>query len=106
MILYTSQFRYSGPNRVDITYKTNSPFSPDKQLVYDYKYHDMTQQEYIDKYYSLMRLSYKNNRSSWEQLLTQTECVIVCYCKRNTFCHRYLLKDILVKLGAIYKGEI
>ena len=37
--IYTGQYRYNGPDRVDITYKTEDPyfaaiFKPTKELVY------------------------------------------------------------------------
>jgi uncharacterized protein YeaO (DUF488 family) len=53
-----------------------------------------------------MRLSYKENRKRWDELLNQDEVVLVCFCKAGDFCHRVLLAEILVKLGAEYKGEI
>ena len=42
----------------------------------------------------------------WDKLLNQNEVVLVCFCKAWDFCHRYLLAEILVKLGCVYKGEI
>ena len=102
----TSHFSYKGPNRYDITYKANSIFSPTKQIVYGYKYHNMSQEEYTKKYYELMRQSYINNFDEWQNTLNQEHLVFVCYCKETNFCHRFLLKDILIKLNAEYLGEI
>ncbi|HKL43805.1 MAG TPA: DUF488 family protein [Candidatus Absconditabacterales bacterium] len=102
----TSQFSYRGKNRFDITYKANSIFSPTKQIVYGYKYNNMSQKEYTKKYYELMRESYKNNFNDWQTVIKQPHLTFVCYCKKNDFCHRYVLKDILIKLGCEYLGEI
>lgn len=105
--IYTSQFRYNGKNRLDITIKTgNKVFAPTWDLVTNYKNGNISEEEYTKKYYQLMRKSYKENREVWEKLLTDKEVVLVCYCPENNFCHRYLLKDILVKCGAKYLGEI
>lgn len=66
----------------------------------------MPEEEYTREYYEMMRTSYAQNRERWEQLLGQEEVVLVCFCSRDKFCHRHLLKDILVKLGAEDMGEI
>lgn len=66
----------------------------------------MTEEKYTKEYYKLMRKSYKENRNKWDKLLNQNEVVLVCFCKAGDFCHRYLLAEILVKLGCVYKGEI
>ena len=53
-----------------------------------------------------MRLSYKNNRTEWDDFMKRDSVVLVCFCKTGTFCHRYLLANIFVKLGAEYLGDI
>jgi len=102
----TAQFSYRGENRFDITYATNSIFSPTKQLVLSYKYNNMSKKEYTKKYYELMRKSYKTNFNKWQDVLNREHLTFVCYCNKSSFCHRFLLKDILTKLGAKYLGEI
>ena len=105
--IYTSQYRYSGENRLDITVKSgNKLFAPTWDIVGKVKKGLMTEEEYTKEYYKLMRNSYKNNRSKWDELLNQNEVVLVCFCRKGSFCHRYILADMLVKLGAEYKGEI
>lgn len=107
----TSSYRYSGICRCDITYKSTDKvgqlFAPTKQLVHQYKFNSMSNEDYTNQYYQLMRQSYRQNKEKWLTIINSDEhYVFVCYCKANTFCHRYLLKDILIKLGAIYDGEI
>jgi len=105
--LYTGQFNYKGEYRVDITAKSGlKMFAPDWENIIDVKSGAITEEEYTKKYYEKMRLSYKNHRAEWDWFLDQPTAVIVCFCKTGTFCHRYLLADILVKLGAEYLGDI
>lgn len=103
----TSQFAYTGPDRLDITFKTGDPvFAPTKWLVYQYKYHGMSEEEYIRQYTIQMEQSYINNKQRWNQLLNQDTVVLVCYCRSGEFCHRVILANLLVQLGAKYCGEI
>ena len=106
----TSQFRYSDQYRCDITYKTKDPigklFAPTSKLVFTYKNKEIDDEEYTKQYYTLMRNSYRNNKQQWQNVLNQQRFVFVCYCNSKSFCHRKLLTDILIKLGAEYDGEI
>ena len=105
--VYTSQYRYSGKNRLDITVKSgDKTFAPTCDIVIKVKKGLMTEEEYTKEYYKLMRKSYKENKNKWDKLLSQDEVVLVCFCRTEDFCHRYILAEILVKLGAEYKGEI
>jgi uncharacterized protein YeaO (DUF488 family) len=107
MRVYTAQYRYSGENRVDITVKSGMKiFAPDWEMVIDVKSGAITKEEYTKKYYKKMRLSYKNNRAEWDDFMKRDSVVLVCFCKTGTFCHRYLLANIFVKLGAEYLGDI
>jgi uncharacterized protein YeaO (DUF488 family) len=107
MKVYTSQYNYNGDNRLDITVKTGwNVFAPTWDMVMNYKDGKISQEEYTKQYYDKMRISYANRRDDWNWLLRQEEVVLVCFCKAGDFCHRLLLADILVKLGAEYLGEI
>lgn len=66
----------------------------------------LTEKQYTQMYYDLMRKSYKNYRKEWDELLNREKIVLCCYCASGTFCHRLLLAQILTKLGASYEGEI
>lgn len=105
--IYTSQYKYSGADRLDTTMKTgDKAFAPTKKMVYDIKYRGMSEEEYTEKYYELMRKSYRLRRKKWDALLNQERVVLICYCAEGKFCHRVLLARILEKLNASYKGEI
>ena len=104
--VYTAQYQYDESNRLDITVKTGlKMFAPTWDMVMDYKDHRITASQYSVLYYEKMRKSYKTYREIWDWLLNQEEVVLVCFCKNGEFCHRYLLADILEKLGAKYMGE-
>jgi len=66
----------------------------------------MTEEEYTTEYYIQMRQSYRNNKQKWTDVLNSSRYVFVCYCNSTSFCHRKLLTKILIKLGAIFDGEI
>ncbi len=107
----TAQFKYSGQHRIDITYRTKDSigklFCPNQQLVFNYKNEKINKEEYTIQYYQLMRNSYRINKDKWLYVLNNNHrFIFVCYCTTDTFCHRLLLKDILIKLGGIYDGEI
>jgi uncharacterized protein YeaO (DUF488 family) len=107
--VYTSQVQkpYNYEDELDITVKTGSKiFCPTWDMVKDYKNGHLTKEAYTKRYYQMMRESYTSNKYQWQYLLDQAKIILCCYCKPNDFCHRYLLADILVKLGAKYKGEI
>ena len=105
--ILAEQYKYDGINRLDITVKTGlQMFAPTWDMVMDYKNGKTTREQYSNLYYKKMRKSYKIYRPEWNWLLNQEEIVLVCFCKPGDFCHRVLLAEILVKLGAEYVGEI
>jgi len=109
MKLYTSQFNYSGDDRLDITVKTKDPlgkiFAPTWDIVIPYKQKTLTEKEYTEIYLSRMRESYKNYLAKWQTVLNKNLITLVCYCRKGQFCHRLILANILQKLGAEYVGE-
>jgi hypothetical protein len=63
--------------------------------------------EFRTWYLQAMRQSYQRQRARWMLLLRRTRVVVLCTCPPGTaHCHRYLLADILGKLGARLGGEI
>jgi uncharacterized protein YeaO (DUF488 family) len=62
---------------------------------------------YVADFTHEMRESYRANRWEWDALLMRRRVCVVCYCANYLRCHRTLLaRDILPKLGAVYRGEI
>lgn len=106
---WTAQYRYPGPNRLDITVKGNHRigkiFAPTWDMVMEYK---RTKDEavYTAKYHEMIVQSYANNRPIWDELLNTEYAVLTCFCIAGNFCHRQLLTHYLKQLGAVYEGEI
>lgn len=109
LIVYTAQYRYAGPDWLDITVKGNDPlgryFAPTWEMVTQYK-RDMDQDAYTQAYVQLMRRSYQTNRAAWENVLAQNRLVLVCFCPPEAFCHRIVLARLLSACGAQLGGEI
>jgi uncharacterized protein YeaO (DUF488 family) len=105
--VWTAQYKYEGKNRFDITVATGvKPFAPTWDMVSGYKDGKITEEEYTKQYMAKMRDSYNHRRDLWDWVIKQKELVLVCFCPAGAFCHRVLLANILVKLGAEYCGEI
>jgi len=103
----TAQYNYDGVDRLDITVKTGlQMFAPTWDMVNKYKSGKISKEDYKKEYLEKMRKSYKTYRAEWDWLLKREHVVLVCFCKPKDFCHRVLLAEILVKLGATYLGEI
>ena len=109
MKLWTAQYRYSGPDRLDITVKGQNPigkaFAPTWDMVMGHKKGLLTDREYTQKYKKMMIASCADNFEAWDWILSQEEVTIVCFCPKGAFCHRKLLARMLIQLGATYMGE-
>ena len=58
-------------------------------------------------YLAFLRRSYRAQRSTWQHIVTRPRLVIVCSCPPGTqSCRRYVLADVLGKLGACLGGEL
>jgi uncharacterized protein YeaO (DUF488 family) len=75
-------------------------------MVWGHKNKTLSEEDYTRQYIQMMKRSYREHKDEWQELLNRDRVVLCCYCKANDFCHRYILADILVKLGAEYCGEI
>lgn len=101
-------------NFVNITRKSGvKEFAPTWDMIIEYKSNKMSKYDYINKYKSLMKESYKCNKSEWYELLYSRDIITLgCYCKPHEFCHRYILKDIIEILCNVhnikfyYLGEL
>ena len=105
--VYTAQFRYSRYDRVDITRSSNihPEFAPTWMMVHGLKSGLMSIDTYDKLYHRLMLNSYISNHEKWIDLLSRDEVTLVCYCSSSSHCHRFLLANLLTKLGGIYLGE-
>jgi len=78
--IYTSQFRYSGIDRQDITIKSgNKAFSPTWGMVMGYKNKLITEEQYTIQYLQMLDESLRKNKSEWDKLLSMDEVTFVCY---------------------------
>jgi len=78
--IYTSQFRYSKSDRLDITYKTGDPaFRPTKEIVFGYKNNRLTEAQYSNLYLELMLNSYNVNRDRWNEVLNMDRRFYMLY---------------------------
>lgn len=92
---------------LDTTVKSGDKvFAPTWEMVMGVKQGRMSENDYTREYYEMMRESYRQNRQRWDEVLGMEEVILACYCRPDTFCHRYLLRDMLVKCGAEYVGEV
>lgn len=108
-MLYTAQYRYKGPDRLDITVKSatgmGAVFAPTWDMVNSYKARakDLVawDQTYYVQYEKLLRDRYYCGGAwAFERLdyLARTgDVTVVCFCAPGHFCHRELLCRILTK---------
>ena len=92
---------------IDTTVKSGELiFAPSKDIVNGIKYKGLSEEDYIKEYYRLMRISFKNNKERWLEVLSKDKIAIACYCRKDKFCHRFLLKDIFLKIGLKHHIDI
>ena len=73
-----------------------------------YKNKLITEEQYTIQYLQMMDKSLKKNKSEWDKLLDMEGVTFVCYCPKNSFCHRHLLAQYLLDKfpnRVILKGE-
>lgn len=113
--IYTAQYRYSGPDRLDITVKGQDPvgriFAPTWEMVLGIKNAQIDSDTYTHLYHSMMMESWASNRPMWEGVEQRIKEVgritLVCFCPAGKFCHRRLLAEIFSHLGfGDNKGEV
>lgn len=114
LTVYTAQYNYKGPNRVDITVKSAEPpwkvFAPTWDMVNTYLASPRDKkaaQIYTMEYDKIVLKAFMYNNKTLTDLIHSDETrVLVCFCKAGAFCHRILLAVHLASLGAKYKGEL
>lgn len=89
---------------VDITVKSgNKAFAPTWDLLKRYKDGEVDDKQYRKEYMELMKISMKENRQEWIDLLQDKEDIcLCCYCGRGKFCHRHLLVEILDNISGTH----
>ena len=98
LIIHTAQYRYSGPDRLDITVKGQHPlgkyFAPNWEMVHAVKkYGGDAYNYYITEYNKILE---RVPNKVWSTLFKAERVVLVCFCGQGEFCHRNLLVDYIV----------
>lgn len=98
--LYTAQIgKYKGPDAYDVTVKSGDiNFAPTWDIVKAWKAGKITWENYSQCYRELMLRSYKRNQRAWQEILEKGVLTLLCYCRADDHCHRFLLADFLSKL--------
>lgn len=98
---------------VDVTIKSGEKIlAPSWDLLGRYKAGETSEEEYIKEYFSLMRERYVNNLDWFIKFCMQDDIAIACYCNSDSFCHRFLLVEILEaickkhNIPFVYLGEL
>lgn len=117
MSLYTiqlSKWRIAKANNVkfiDITVKSGSSvFSPTWDMVLASKSGAINEDEYIDRYVTLLCERLSEDKKPFDDLhndIISGDVAVACYCRSGKFCHRNILVQFMQSLYDIeYKGEI
>lgn len=114
MKVYTSNIRYTGENRLDITRKNNHfkghHFAPTWKMIHMYKAHKLAWPDYVEQYMDLINHRLRTNPETSKivaELLSKGEVTFMCFCRNPDKCHRTVLADMFVTMyGATYGGEI
>jgi uncharacterized protein YeaO (DUF488 family) len=113
MDIYTSQLKYSGGDRLDITVKNQDPigkhFAPTWEMVKKFQDNTISQELYTNAYIGILSKSLATNPQVWQQIQDTyiDRITLVCFCPAGAFCHRIILAGALQGMGwGEYKGEI
>jgi hypothetical protein len=105
--VYTGHYRYSGPDRVDITVKGQDKlwklFAPNWSMVMDFKNGLLSEDEYTKKYLIILD---GIPVSIWTELFKMETATLVCFCPKGAFCHRNILMNYICQsvAGVEYMG--
>ncbi len=96
-VMHTAQYRYSGPDRLDITVKGQHPlgrhFAPRWEMVQATKKHGAAAYQYYITEYNKILAGVPTG--IWQQLFRADRVVFVCFCPQEAFCHRNLLVEYI-----------
>jgi len=84
---------------IDITVKSGElAFAPTWDMVWGSKMGTLSNARYEAEYTEMMLASQKKHPEVWQKALALTEVALACYCPPGKFCHRHLLKRMLLDL--------
>ncbi len=101
MKIYTGTLRgRPWKGKLDITVKSGDKvFAPTWEMVLMYKAGRLSEAEYREHYFRLMRTSYREHKARWLEVLAMPEVTLCCYCRPGAFCHRTILAELLAIVG-------
>jgi uncharacterized protein YeaO (DUF488 family) len=102
MKIFTAQMsKYKNKaDALDITVKSGDKnFAPSWEIVSGWKKGEISWEEYTRQYIEMMRASYRRDPEHWHALLRRNEITLLCYCPAGENCHRFILVELLQKLG-------
>ncbi|QZA70957.1 hypothetical protein AH06_185 [Erwinia phage AH06] len=103
---------------LDTTVKSAKEYAflaPSWEMVMGYKQGSISENQYTELYYELLRSRYKADKQPFLKLLDDfrdKDIAVACFCTPGHFCHRHLLVTILRALTVNanipfeYKGEL
>lgn len=110
-LIRTARYWYKGDDRLDITAKSKDPLgkllAPPWPLVLEYKRGFESENSYTRQYLGLLEDRFARQAGEFAKLRQRERIVLVCFCKTDEFCHRFLAAEWLEDKGiGKYKGEI
>ena len=101
---------YKGSDKLDITVKSGrgigKELAPSWELVRGFKRGEISWNEYEAGYLEMLRKVWVEKRWVFRRLFRMGRATFVCYCRDDRFCHRRLLREVVVKIGERYGIEV
>lgn len=98
------QFTDTDITFINATIKSGYPWlAPDWSFLMDYKNGSISQEEYRDLFAKKIIASWRDHKQQWQDLVKLDTVALGCYCKKNEFCHRYILVEYL-RLYCVSRG--
>lgn len=91
----------------DITVKSGDPiFAPTWDMVSMLKTGKMSEEQYEKEYREMMYNSMRRFPKRWDRLMEYERLALACYCRAGDFCHRHILKELLMERAGRNGEEI
>jgi len=68
---------------------------PRKDMVWGYRYHGLSEQDYTTQYFKLLSDRWNDVRTWLKSLSNDEDITLLCYCREGQFCHRTLIKRVI-----------
>ena len=82
----------------DVTVMSGDPiFAPTWDMVRMYKSGKLSEEAYEKEYREMMFNNMRRFPKRWDRLMEYDRLALACYCKSGHFCHRHILKQLLLE---------